>query len=111
MPHLMNMSRYPLSPWIHPTRCRILQKGVADLCLCYRDAGVLEEEVREGHDSRGAVDEGYEERDEDEEEARAGLHLFLLGAYRGLEGQWLGGFHGSVMMRRRGRKGRLCAHM
>lgn len=75
MPHLMNMSGDPLLARVLAARRRVSQVGIADLGLRERDAGVFEEEVREGHDPRGRVDEGDEEGGQEEEEARAGLHL------------------------------------
>jgi hypothetical protein len=58
MPHLMNMSGDPLLARILPARRRISQESIADLSLRDRDPRVFEEDVREGKDSRGGVDEG-----------------------------------------------------
>lgn len=81
MPHLMNMPRYQLRPRVPAPRRRVLQVRVADLGLRQRDAGVVEEEVREGEDARRGVEERDEDGDQQEEEAGAGLHG-VGGAYR-----------------------------
>ena len=71
----MDMSGDPLLARVLAARRRITPVRVADLGLCQRDPGVLEEDVCEGDNSRGGVDEEDEQRDEEEEqEARAGLH-------------------------------------
>jgi hypothetical protein len=85
MPDLVNMPGDPLLARILPARRRVAQVGVADLGLREGDAGVLEEEVREGDDARAGVDEGDGEGDEEQQEARAGLHLVL--AYRAFEAE------------------------
>lgn len=79
MPHLMNMSRDPLLARILTACRRVLQKGISDLGLRDRDAGVFEEEVREEYDARCGVDEQDEERDEEEDEAGASLHCGYWG--------------------------------
>lgn len=84
------MPRDVLLAWVHAAGSGVLQIDVADLALRQRDAGVLEEDVREGHDARGGVGEGDQERDEEEKEAAARLHGVAVGARGGLRlrGSW-----------------------
>lgn len=81
MPDLVNVSGDPLLARILAARCGVALVSVADLGLGEGDAGVLEEEVGEGDDARGSVDKGDGEGDQEEEEARAGLHLGCLSCF------------------------------